>query len=500
MKILNKIALVSMLIAFTACESDFLDVNSNPNTSVEAPADQLFTGAIVETINNRTQYVQQYGNYYTQHFYSGNDSGFLTDWERYRETATLLSIWSNNFWNSYTNITALRLADETAFEGGFFNTSAQAKILIAEIYLELSLLHEDIPFTEANTIGITDPNFDDQETIFNGIIGILDEAIALIDVTTGGQVSGGDFFYNGNMTRWLKFANSMKFKMIMLKAEADPGAGAELATFMATNPILFESNADDAKVDFPGETGNQNPGWVLFEAFGAWNFQDRVNSATDAAEKEGLGYAMYLSPVSLSILENYVAEDPRLELFFRRRFDEPAFETLDINEDSDTEASYVDDNIYQAIYPDYFMTYSELQLLIAEAITRGFIAGDAQTAYENGARASIERVGALAQRRAATGIDAYINSLPDLAAPTSTTNATTALEHIYLQQFADSYLRGLKGWTDYRRTGYPALTPHPEGTIGGVIKRWPYDQDEPQINSNFPDEVAALGDPMWFEN
>ncbi|HBH49389.1 MAG TPA: hypothetical protein DDX98_12150 [Bacteroidales bacterium] len=491
--------LITSVFIFSSCEDDFLDVNTNPNAAVVADANLLFTGAIVEQINNRTQYLQQYGCYYSQHYYSGNDSGFLTDWERYRQQATLISIWSNNFWNSFTNIQSLKLAEEEALRTNFLNTAAQAKILQAEIYLELSLLHESIPFAEANTVGITDPRFDSQEDIFNGIIDMLDSAITLIDVNTGGQVQGGDLLYGGNMTRWLKFANSFKFKMLMMKANSDPSAADELAQFMATNPLLFESNVDDAKVNFSDDVGNQNPGWKLFTEFGAWNFQDETG---DGVEKDGLGFSFYLSPISKSILENYNQVDPRLSLIFRRQGDNTEYITIELNDASNTDVAYVDENVYQAIYPDYFMTYSDLELLRAEAITKGYISGDAQIAYENGTRASLERYNELGRIRnvGQTDIEAYINSLPNLSSPFNTPNANTALEHIYLQQYADSYLRGLHAWTNWRRTKYPDLTPHPEGTIGGIIRRWPYDTDEPAINSNFPESVPLLGDPMWFEN
>ncbi|TRX62207.1 SusD/RagB family nutrient-binding outer membrane lipoprotein [Fulvivirga sp. M361] len=495
------IALTSTIV-FSACEDNFLDVNDSPNAGVVADANVLFTGAIVEQINNRTQYLQQYGNYYTQHYYSGNDSGFLTDWERYRQGGVLLSIWSGNFWNSYTNITSLKLAEDEALATGFLNTAAQAKILQAEIYLELSLLHERIPFTESNTIGINNPNFDDQEDVFNGVIDILDSAASIIDVTTGGQVQGGDLLYSGNMTAWLKFANSLKFKVLMLKANADPGAAAEIASFMATDPRMFENNGDDAKVDFLREVGNQNPGWRLFDAFGAWNFQDETG---DETEKDGKGFAMYLSPISKSIFENYTSIDPRLNLLFRQQRDTLEYLTIDLNENSDDDVAYIDENIYQEIYPDYFMTYSDVQLLKAEAIIKNYIPGtpeEAQTAYENGAKASIERYNALGRIRNAdqAAIDAYMAALPMLSAPTTTTNATTALEHIYLQQYADSYLRGLHAWTNWRRTDYPVLEAHEEGSVGGIIKRWPYDTDEPAINVNFPPSVPGLGEAMWFEN
>src|SRR5690606_9705169 len=42
--------------------------------------------------------------------------------------------------------------------------------------------------------------------------------------------------------------------------------------------------------------------------------------------------------------------------------------------------------------PEYFVTYAQTQLLLAEAIVRGWASGDAAEAFEKGIRASLEQM------------------------------------------------------------------------------------------------------------
>ena len=77
------------------------------------------------------------------------------------------------------------------------------------------------------------------------------------------------------------------------------------------------------------------------------------------------------------------------------------------------------------------------------------------------------------------------------------------------EKYVALYAQGMvEIWTDYRRTGYPALTPNPDGVNGvnpsGVIpRRWIYPNDEKFSNTANVDAAIArqggelLDDDMW---
>jgi hypothetical protein len=53
-----------------------------------------------------------------------------------------------------------------------------------------------------------------------------------------------------------------------------------------------------------------------------------------------------------------------------------------------------------------------------------------------------------------------------------------------------------EAYSDYRRTGYPNLTPNPQGQISEIPKRFPVPQDERVNNPNAPS--PAITSPVWW--
>ena len=107
MKILNKIIITSLLsvaAVMSSCEGDFLDVNTDPLATTDANPDLLLTEGIVNSSNNRVQYIQLYGSMYTQQVTGGDRSSFLRSMERYDREGVLLGIWTNNQWGSYLSL------------------------------------------------------------------------------------------------------------------------------------------------------------------------------------------------------------------------------------------------------------------------------------------------------------------------------------------------------------------------------------------------------------
>jgi hypothetical protein len=74
------------------------------------------------------------------------------------------------------------------------------------------------------------------------------------------------------------------------------------------------------------------------------------------------------------------------------------------------------------------------------------------------------------------------------------------------QKYIALYSHGLESWTDFRRTGYPAITPVPGGTNafnlnGEVPRRLPYPQTEIDLNpSNVPITEPNFQNPFWWDN
>jgi len=75
-----------------------------------------------------------------------------------------------------------------------------------------------------------------------------------------------------------------------------------------------------------------------------------------------------------------------------------------------------------------------------------------------------------------------------------TYNAATALEQIMTQKWVHLYLNGFEAWSDWRRTGFPMLTPAINGNIPTIPRRMGYPTNEKSINGkSYTEAVARQG-------
>jgi hypothetical protein len=143
--------------------------------------------------------------------------------------------------------------------------------------------------------------------------------------------------------------------------------------------------------------------------------------------------------------------------------------------------------------PEFFITYAQTELLVAEAAQRGWISGSVASLYEAGVRAHMDQ---MAQYDVTATIpvasqDAYMASNPF--------NAATALQQINTQYWIASFQNGSEAWANFRRSGFPALTPNPypsadPSVAGGFIHRLVYPVREKTVNTtNYNDAVTRMG-------
>ncbi|MFC2265046.1 MAG: SusD/RagB family nutrient-binding outer membrane lipoprotein [Prevotella conceptionensis] len=138
------------------------------------------------------------------------------------------------------------------------------------------------------------------------------------------------------------------------------------------------------------------------------------------------------------------------------------------------------------------MDYSEVCFLKSEAALRGWAgAGNAETAYTDGIKASFafEREGIDASLYSNANDNTYITT--GSVAWSSESTLEGHLKQILTQKWLALYPNGVEAWTEFRRTGYPALTPvvvSLESTINAVngefVKKLRYTDDERRENPN----------------
>jgi hypothetical protein len=452
-------------LVFAGCKK-FLNINHDPNDPLSVP--EVVTIPAVEITLGSTivgGFTGTTVNYWMQQI-SLNQA--LPGIENY----FIQPVDVNNTWNFFTYPNVLQnlkvmiqqaeTAGHTQYAAIGFGITAYTLAITTDVW-------GDIPWSQALQLpAITRPKYDAQEQIYGDIQGLLDSALYYAG-QPGSQIapSGDDFIYNGDMTAWTKWLHMMKARYYLRLSNAPGRTAATQADSALTELALgFGSNNDNAMIPYPGGAGSP------------W-YENTLPAAG------GVVLAQYF--VSLLQGDN----DPRLPILAA-----PASAGADsglyAGRHSGVDTVY--SNPYQfaivgAFYsginsPLYLATYSEQLFIQAEAtlITQGAVAAD--PIYRQAIKAHMDMVGVAGADEAA-----YLATKPTLT-------AGTALQAIITEKYIAGFL-GVEPYNDWRRTGYPTLTPVSTGVVAYIPKRWPYDTDELLANPQ-PQDSATLASPVWW--
>ena len=359
------------------------------------------------------------------------------------------------------------------------NTSAIARILKAYICWTITDRWGDIPYSEALQ-GKT-PKYDTQETVYKGIISELTAAIAQFD----NSVVIGDIMYHGNVAKWKKLANSLRMLMALRLSKKYPSATdyaatqfkaalADAAGSIATNEDNFTVVYKDAVPDFKSPWYNTYDGrkdygesatmTALMGSLG----DGRQNVFGGATEDQGAANWNASSNVGVPYGWTRGKVDPWTQL-------NPGWARIlrgDYRQDAD--------NVV-------VVGAAEVLIARAEAADRGWTNENATTLFTNGINTSFEQWGLTAPPASY-----FTQSGVAFTAPSGTAGN---LRQIATQRYIATYPDGLQGWSEWRRTGFPALTPAPDAvnTSKQIPRRQTYGQGEYSTNA---DEVKAKGATM----
>lgn len=475
MKKIKVILFIFSLFLFTSCDKDFETVNTDPNNPLSIRADLLMSGIIRSTQTASYQMFGDNGATWSQQI---SQVEYVTE-ERYiPRTGTV-----NNTWGvSYTAV--IKEAREMAkFAKEEKNTKLEAAAIVLEVnaFQTLTDVFGPIPYSEACVKGNYKPKYDSQEFIYKDLIKKLDDAITLFDVTDNSLIPAQvDLIFNGNVSKWKKFAYSMKLRALMRISKAPGVNNASAIQTVVSSGNLMSSDADTAKI---------------------FNLTDQANAhpffATLGNRKE-----YKVSSVLVAKCNEY--NDPRLAIFAEKNNanifvgNNPGADTRNYPGTSAIGAFYKKANLASIL-----LSYSQVQLLLAEAANEGYIAnpivGGVSQAVQymrNGIEANFIYNGL-----SAASATAY-SAQPSLIFTTQTTGKKIIAEQVWLSTFC----QGFEPWTEWRRTGFPTLTPVISATQPSIPSRYPYAPLESSVNQvNYSAAVATLanGDTviskLWWD-
>jgi hypothetical protein len=358
-----------------------------------------------------------------------------------------------------------------------------------------------IPYTKAGS-SLTNIPYDSQPVVYATFFKQIDTAAANLQAYIAANpgkstIGSGDLIYNGDYTKWLKFANSLRLRLAMRLAKADPAtAQLQAEKALAAPGGLLAVPSDDAAIAQSG--GRSNDLWVVTIDYNGDNHLNAAMGTYLTGYKDPRA-PVYSTPTSIASVSPYTG--------IRLGADVTAGNYYAL-------ASYNGVTTFTQTAPQLIMTAAEMWFLKAEAALRGFAgAGDAQTDYETGINTSMQQWGVSAGSYItdATSTEAaYVdplnaaNNTPALSTVTikwdpAATNEQK-LERIITQKWIAIFPDGQEAWADYRRTGYPKLFPIVTNLSGGSIstdiqiRRLPYPSTEYNTNNAaVKAAVAVLG-------
>lgn len=327
----------------------------------------------------------------------------------------------------------------------------------------LTDLYGDVPYSEAvqgRTNKIFTPAYDKQEVIYTGKGGILEL------LRNAGQILekskdplNGDILYNGNLDKWVRFANSLRVRYLM-RISKKVNVAPELQNIVTQNKLIT-GNSTSAVIPFLASAPNQ---WFIFN------------------EREGRYADVRMSKTIDSVF--HALDDPRMAVYFKpteATKNSPAKEyaglpnglslanqnAFNLNKISTVGALFRD-------VPDgvdaYLMQYSELQFLLAEAALKGYISGSAATYYQAGIQASFDYFNTPVPANYFDRVNIKFNGTDDL-------------QKIMTQKWLAHFMNGYEAWLDIRRTGFPKLKVAQDNLNNNVYPvRFHYPESEQAAN------------------
>jgi len=496
-KTYNSCFAIALAFMTLSCENDFEEINTNSVDPTSASVNPVFllNNAIINTSFSNAQLIYDLG--IVQQVISPN-SGVLTGANYNQDNRDVtddhwVKYYENVIKNTGDILGQLELEDAPQRP----NLLSMTRLVKALAFMILTDEYGDLPYFEAGK-GIYEqivlPRYDAQEVIYQDLIKEVKEAVA--GFSDSAVMESGEIMYAGDIVKWRRFGNSLLLRLGMHLTEVDPALAQQIVSDAFASGVM-QSNADnyvirhdnnysndngallnateanniylvDTFVDFLSETNDPRLGALAIRYTNATSGPDQTqdNGSTDPADQIGMPLGYDNGTIGA------VAQSLGLSSFY-------AFSQID---------RY---RVAKQAAPMFVVTHAQTQLLLAEAAIRGWVSGDPAVYYNSGIRAHMELMVQYdtASEIPAADIDAYLVENPF--------NPANALEQIGEQYWVACFLNGPEAFANFRRTGFPFLSPNPypaQDISGDFINRLTYPNSEVATNSaNLNEAVSRMG-------
>ena len=491
-KIFITLLIVVAALSMASCQK-WLDINYDPNSATPAMVtnDNIFPAAEMALCASYGDFYRITGGYFAQQYAQSFGTSNYVDFSQFTMSQTRSSTaYSQIMQGCISNATVIRDNAEAANEWG---TYLAATVLRAYAFQALVDAYGEVPYTQSmNAEQYPNPEYDEGATVYEGILGELDAALAKVAET---DAVATNFLYTGqSASPWIKFANALKLKILMRES-------GKVNVDSQISALINQGNFPTEDVAWQGfwsnASGKANPFYQ--EEFATYFGSTQINVALNVALFRAMS----------------AYNDARLAAFF------------DTNSSGQYWGSISGDNLATSLNykksfcrpkmayntPVVLIAVSEINFWLAEYYAKNSNAAQAKKYYEDAIKASFEAAGV-------DGADAAITAWPY-------DNANYA-KCIGVQKWlALSGFNTYEAWCEMRRLGYPAFgnltaddiydragdnlnpavltpgelyTPYKYDTEVGqrtTIQRWPYALISTQSNIKAPEVKLPNVKVFW---
>ncbi|MCG2461500.1 SusD/RagB family nutrient-binding outer membrane lipoprotein [Flavobacteriaceae bacterium F89] len=466
-----------------SCEKELAELNENPNAIADLPVGLQLTQVQLQTQGGRYEMRRValgWGASSIQQLADVNVVTNLLPGDKYIDFIDYSYALMDRYYLEQSK-DLVDFVTRTADDPEAVNYNAIGRIMKVISFHKVTDIYGDIPYSEAGEGYLSNnwfPAYDRQQDIYADMLNELEEAAMQFN---GSAENPGaqDVIYGGDISQWKKLSYSMMLRLGLRLVKVDPAASESWVKKAIAGGVMTNLN-DVAKVE--DEIGGvTNP---IGEAFVSDKF-------------------MRLSDTFVSWMQDH--GDPRLDILSWVESGGP-HQGLPNGLDPTTLAtegpaggdlvnySQVNPALVQRDSPFMYMTYAEVEFMLAEAAVRGWYNGDAETHYNKGVRAAMANYAFYGVAAPSISeVEAYLTANPLIPA--------NAMEMIGEQYWAATFLVPYESYANWRRIEYPVLTPinYPGNATGGTIaRRMKYPLVEFTINAEHVNAAIANQGPNTY--
>lgn len=503
-------AIIVAGLLFTGCEKGFDDLNTNKVDPTSLDPQFVMNKAIIDATyrdNFATLQLLCYDFGIVQQVITPFGSSLSGANYNIFNPGNTTPIWVNFYQSVLKQL--VDVIAKTKDDATRSNLYHEARIWKAYSFMIVTDTYGDVPYFDASKgylSNIIQPKYDKQELIYKDILKELDEASTALDAAKATSV--GDVLYGGSILKWKKLGYSLLLRAAMRLTRIDP-VTAQTYVKKAVAGGLMQSNADNSIMRHTSLYQN----WIAVHLtarekanfYLAKPFVDYLKNNNDP-RLQSISVRHVGAKSGAEQGAPRTTNDPAVQLGMPMGFDDVSIKNTFATYSVASLYDYSQINlttILKTDAPEYHVTYAQTQLLLAEAIFRGWTTGDADATYKAGIRAHMLQMAEYDTKAAiaADKIQTYIDA--------NTLVVGKQLEQINTQYWVASFINGSETYANFRRSGFPSLTknPYPGSEIkGNFINRLPYPDSEIITNQANMNEAIKnqgandLNSRVWWDS